>query len=194
MISSDVVGIIGCHHGLHLHQVLLHLCKMNDGFSQKRLILSVDEMLFIVLLWFEIERERFWTVIVTERGIRASANYTNRNSCMCEREREEQGERERERRGFGEFWSWCSRFGFLCGQQNRSAFSLCFLSRKMLLVSLSKEHSKTFSFLSLVEKDVTWLVMREKIQSLFECVCDCFFFWKNKFGVLFSSVFIYKLF
>lgn len=24
VISGDVVGIIGCHHGLHLHQVLLH--------------------------------------------------------------------------------------------------------------------------------------------------------------------------
>lgn len=24
MISGDVVGVIGCHHGVHLHQVLLH--------------------------------------------------------------------------------------------------------------------------------------------------------------------------
>lgn len=24
MISSDVGGIVGCHHGLHLHQVPLH--------------------------------------------------------------------------------------------------------------------------------------------------------------------------
>lgn len=24
VISSDVAGIVGCHHGLHLHQVLLH--------------------------------------------------------------------------------------------------------------------------------------------------------------------------
>jgi hypothetical protein len=24
MISCDVVGIVSCHHGLHLHQVLLH--------------------------------------------------------------------------------------------------------------------------------------------------------------------------
>ena len=38
MISSDVVGIISCHHGLHLHQVLLHLREMNDGFSKKQLI------------------------------------------------------------------------------------------------------------------------------------------------------------
>ena len=25
VISGDVVGVVGCHHGLHLHQVLLHL-------------------------------------------------------------------------------------------------------------------------------------------------------------------------
>jgi len=27
VISGDVVGVIGCHQGLHLHQVLLHLSR-----------------------------------------------------------------------------------------------------------------------------------------------------------------------
>jgi hypothetical protein len=27
VISGDVVGVIGCHHGLHLHQVLLHFSQ-----------------------------------------------------------------------------------------------------------------------------------------------------------------------
>lgn len=29
VISSDVGGIIGCHHGLHLNQVLLHFLYTN---------------------------------------------------------------------------------------------------------------------------------------------------------------------
>lgn len=33
VISGDVVGIIGCHHGLHLHQVLLHFLLIHSSVS-----------------------------------------------------------------------------------------------------------------------------------------------------------------
>lgn len=41
VVSSDVVGIISCHHGLHLHQVLLHFLYTH-ALSLERLYLSLS--------------------------------------------------------------------------------------------------------------------------------------------------------